>query len=811
MPFFLPHHIQGIAMKHIITLLFFATITFQLRAQSPLTNADKEFGALSYTKAAGLYEKVLKDDQEMREGQKLSIQAKLGYCYRQLKDTQKTEFMMREMISGYGKDLPEDYVNCYLFFAQALASNGKYKEAQQTYDKYSSFDSEDARSPSFSKLYNNVALLTKNAGSYKVEYLDMNSSDADFSPVYYKEGIVFVSGRNEGLGIKRVFSWDNTAFLDLYFLPELDNIKGEGLSSLGSSITTKSPAKRRWKSILGMDSYTATTANDSHTVGFFSGSSYNPSMGYGERPMTDSDRFSKTLNSKYHEGPATFNNAGDRVVFTRNNFNNGKYKVSEEGINKLKLYSAELVNGSWSKIEELPFNSDEFSTGHPAFNPDNTYLYFASDRPGGFGGTDIYISRWEDDSWSEPRNMGPEINTKGNELFPYVDPKGNLYFSSDGHPGMGDLDIFFAPMVNALKAKKSINLGAPINSNKDDFGLITDGERQLGLFSSNRKEGGKDDDIYRFRREGPMYACRDLTLVLYDAATNLPLSNVTVQLENKTMSDDVRQLKTDTTGNLLLCIAAENDFVLTASHVGYKNNSIGFAASAFEDDHPSMIEIPMVKGVDIARNLNSFNVKGNVLSTKENTPLAGVKVKVTDDTFGEVQDVLSGDDGGYSFLAISGHNYTIDAEHKKYGTFGKKIIGFDETKPTDYTIRMFEKGDLVKIDNIYYDLNRSDIRPDAAYELIKLIDLLEKYPNMRIELGSHTDSRSSANYNKILSDSRAKAAEEYLISKGIPVKRITSRGYGESRLINDCADGSDCSEEQHQQNRRTEIKIMNLD
>lgn len=798
-------------MKKIFTLLFITSLSFQVLAQSSINQADKEFGNLAYARAAELYSKVLQNTPNLEESQLLSVHAKLAYCYRQLKDTPKTETVLREMISNYGKDLPEEYVNCYLYFAQALASNGKYKEAQQTYDKYTTLNSEDERGPSFSKLYNNVALLTKNAGSYKVEYLDMNSSDADFSPTYYKDGIVFVSGRNEGLGVKRVFNWDNTAFLDLYFLPELDDISGETLSSLGGSMGTKQPVKKRWKSVLGMDSYTATTANDSRTVGFFSGSSYNTMMGYDERPMTESDRFSKTLNSKYHEGPATFNNEGDRVIFTRNNFNNGQYKVSSDGINKLKLYSAELINGSWANIKELSLNSDEYSTGHPALSPDNTYLYFASDRPGGLGGTDIYISRWENGDWSEPRNMGPEINTKGNELFPYVDPKGNLYFASDGHPGMGDLDIFFAPMANPLKAKKSINLGAPINSNKDDFGLITDSDRQFGLFSSNRKEGGKDDDIYRFRREGPMYACRDLTLVLYDATTNLPLSNVMVQMENKTMSDDIRQLKTDSTGNLLLCIAAENDFLFTASHTGYKNNSVGFSVSAFEDDRPSMLEIPMVKDVEAVSGPLSYNVKGNILTTKGNKPLAGVKVRIVDDTNGDVQNVVSGENGEYSFLAVPGHNYSIDAELGKYGTFGKKIIGFDETKPIDYTLRMFEKGDVVKIDNIYYDLNRWDIRPDAAYELNKLIDLMGKYPNMRIELGSHTDSRSSSKYNKVLSNKRAKAAEDYLISKGIPARRISSKGYGESRLINQCADGVNCSESEHQLNRRTEIKILNLD
>lgn len=789
--------------------------SYTAMGQPLLSRADREYKSMSYLSAASLFEEAVKDNS-LGEQEMLAAKAKLAYSYRQLKDSENTERVLREMISGYGENLPEEYENNYLYFAQALASNGKYKEAQETYEKYSTLSAGNEDGPSFAKLYNNVALLTKNAGSYKVERLDLNTSDADFSPMYYKEGIVFVSGRTEAKGIKRVFNWDQTPFLDLYYLDDLKKIKGKSVaSSLGGSRAVASndrPDKRR-KSILGRDSYTALTANDSRTVGFYAGSAYNSSLGYEESPLTKSERFDKTINSKYHEGPVSFSKDGNQVIFTRNNFNDGKYGESQEGINKLKLYSAELVQGNWAKIEELPFNCEEFSTGHPALNSDNTLLYFVSDRPGGEGGTDIYVARLEDGKWSEPTNLGPEVNTRGNEMFPFVDANGNLYFSSDGRPGMGELDVFFAPMESYAKAKKSINLGAPINSSKDDFGLITDGERSQGYFSSNRKGTPLDDDIYRFRRQGPMYACRDLTVSVYDDETKQPLPNALVQIEDKSSPEKMRQLQTDSLGNLFMCLASENEFIFAVSETGYQNNTLGFTTSAFDDERPSLLEIPLKKmepekSAEVVA--TTANAKGFVLAQNGAKPLSGVKVKIKDDSDGTTQEVVTDGNGQYTFVAVPDHNYTLDVVADEYGTFGKKIVAYDPNRTTDLNVIMFEKGESVKIENIYYDLDKAVIRPDAAQELDKLVEILEKYPNMKIELGAHTDSRATSRYNRILSNTRAKEAKSHLVSKGIDAKRIDAMGYGESKLVNLCGDGKECSEEEHQKNRRTEIRIKTL-
>lgn len=773
-------------------------------AQSASKQADRQFDLLAYGKAAELYEQALKAPKSLSEGELRAAKAKLAYSYKQVRDTQNAERTYRELISA--GELPAEYADCYLYFAQALGSNGKYKEAQEAYEKYNAIQKDDTRGPLFSKLYRDVSVLSRNAGSYKVQFLDINSSKAEFSPTYYKDGLVFVSAKGgEGNGVKRVFNWNNTPFLDLFYMPELKAIKGNRAASLGGSVPKKTTKQIQQGRTLGVDDYTAPTSNDSRTVGFYGGNNVNARLGYEDVPVTESERFSRTLNTKYHEGPATFVKDGSRVIFTRNNFNNGKYRESADGINKLKLYTATQTNENWQKVEELPFNSDDYSTGHPALGYNDQLLFFASDMPGGFGGTDIYVARAEGTGWGKPVNMGKEVNTKGNELFPFVDEKGNLYFSSDGHAGLGDLDIFFAQLTQDGNGAKWVkNLGEPVNSNKDDFGIVTDGERKAGFFSSNRKNGGTDDDIYRFNREGPLYPCRELTVNVFDAATRTPLENALVNIEGTENNADKRQLKTDADGNIRLCLDAESEFKFLASNEGYQNNQIGFSTNGLQDDAPSRLEIPLNK----PQAAGKTSLRGRVTTQKDKEPIAGVLVVLTNECDGTTQEATTGPDGSYEFPIKPGCDYSLEAMKDNMGSLGSKIdkegIGVPD-------VVMFKKGDIVAVENIFYNLNKFNIRSDAATELDKLVGVMTKYPKMKIEMRSHTDSRSSAKYNKTLSTNRAKAAVAYLKSKGIASSRLVAAGYGESLLVNECKDGATCTEEEHQQNRRTEIKILRLE
>ncbi|GAB3020868.1 carboxypeptidase regulatory-like domain-containing protein [Spirosoma pulveris] len=769
--------------------------------QSLSKKADREFDQLAYASAIELYEQALAKPGAMTEAELRDAKVKLGYSYQQMRDMPNAERVYRDL-TGTGT-LPSDYTKCYLFYAQALASNGKYREAQEAYDKYGSLQASDKRSAAFSDLYQDVSALTRNAGSYKVEFLTMNTRNAEFSPMLYKDGLVFVSAGNAGNGVKRVFKWNSTPFLDLYYLPDLKTIQASKSSSLGGSSPAAKRVRTRLIRPLGDDDYTAPTANDSRTVGFYGGK--NISMGFEDQPISESDRFSRTLNTKYHEGPATFSQDGSLVIFTRNNYNEGHYRESTDGVNKLKLYTARQTNGNWSEVEELPFNSDEFSTGHPALSKDDKLLYFSSDRPGGLGGTDIYVSKWMNGKWGPPVNLGKEVNSKGNELFPFADEKGNIYFSSDGRAGLGGLDIFYAQLTaDGQQGKVLRNLGEPINSPKDDFGIVTDGERNSGYFSSNRKNGGADDDVYRFTREGSLYPCRELTVSVVDAKSKKPLANTSVAMDSPG-NNKQKELKTDADGLVRVCLDVDSDFKFLASREGYTDNKVGFSTQDLSDDHPTRLEILLDKPEAALPAMSTL--RGRVLTQTGKLPMAGVNVVLVNRCDSTKQQTTTDADGNYAFTVQPGCAYSIESMKENMGTLGGHISK-EGTGTTE--LIMFKKGDIIQIDNIYYDLNKATIRPDAAVELDKVVELLTRYPTMTIEMRSHTDSRATAVYNKTLSGNRAKSAVAYLTSKGIAKKRMIAKGYGESQLLNKCKDGVNCPEEDHQHNRRTEIKILKI-
>ena len=785
------------ALTTLVIVLLFGGVAL---SQASFLQANKEYAALSFARASELYEKSLKESFKDSTA-RLDAQIKLAHSYMQLRDTRNAERVYK-IIAGK-KDLSGENSKIYLYYSQALASNNKYDESRDAYDKYDKMQSDDTRGKDFVKLYANPAKLSKNAASYTVDYLDINTNRAEFSPMYYKKGIVFVAARNEGTAVKRVYTWNNTAFLDLYELPDLSVLNNGGsTSSLGGSNTAKKVVKPM--AMLGKDEYTSPTPNDSKMVGFGKSNSGTYLEALQPAPI-EAKALGNKINSKYHEGPAAFFKDGNKMLFTRNNYSDGKYGQSKEGINKLKLYSAELVSNEWKNIKELPFNNNDYSTGHPTLTKDDKLLYFVSDMPGGFGGKDIYVAKYDNGNWSAPLNMGPTVNTKGDEMFPYVDEKGNLYFSSDGHSGLGDLDIFYVKLIDGVIAKKATNLGSPVNSSKDDFGIITDGERKNGFFSSNRKRGGSDDDIYRFSRSGPLQACQELVVKVIDAETKAPLTNATVELANKDEANgQPKSLKTDGEGNLQLCLDVENDYLFKASNDGYLNNNLGFTTKDLDGSEVSQLEIPLDK---IKAKAKTFKINGIVSTQKDKKPIPGVKVILRNECDSTIQEAMTDEAGTYRFEIPVGCDYTIEALKDNFGTMGSKVTGGENTE-ANFT--MFEKGDVIRIDNVYYDLNKWKIRSDAEIELNKLVEMMNKYPKMKIEFGSHTDSRSSAKYNKTLSTKRAKAAVAYIVKKGINTKRIIAAGYGESNPVNKCKDGVPCTEEEYQQNRRTEVKILNL-
>ena len=832
-----------INLKKTGLMLVLALLVVAKTFSQSLKDAEYEFNKMSYLNAAEMFEQVLKG--KISDSEKQSARMKLAYAYRQIHDSQNSERVYRELISG-GSQLSGDASKVYLYYAQALASNGKYKDSQDAYEKYAKVETADKRSGGFQKLYKNVETLNKNAACYKVDYLSINSDKADFSPMYYKNGLVFNSGRTEGTGLKRVFCWDNSRFLDMYYLTDVSALTASA-AGLGGADANKSKS-RGTESGVGSDEYTSPTANDSRTVGTFGGTNIYQGYGYTENPATKTQKFSKSLNTKYHEGPMTFTSDGKKVIFTRNNFNNGKFKTSADKINKLKIYIGDDKGaGQWNNIKEVPFNSNEYSTGHPSLTKDDKLMYFVSDMPGGFGGTDLYVVQYNGGAFGTPVNLGPEINTSGNEMFPFVDERGNLYFSSDGHAGLGDLDVFYAQITDGSKLKGKIkNMGTPINSSKDDFGFIADGERKMGYLSSNRKRGGTDDDIYRFTREcDEKPDCEEVQVIVYDAESKMPLDNADVAV---VMDGKTEMKKTDTNGTFKICLEEGKECELKASREGYMPNTVACK------EGETTIDIPLSRIKEVAVDSSAVSttdgssttgtattdtgtpvdgnavgyqgqttgnaipcpatktIRGRVTANKDKRSLSGVTVTLKNECDGSVQSFVTGADGRYQFEICEGCDYMIEANKDNFGSRGNKIkkLGKGGPKTINANLSMFEEGDVVAIENIYYDYGRCNIRADASRELDKLATMLKRYKSMRVEIRSHTDSRATTEFNQKVSEGRSKAVVKYLVKKGISASRLEATGYGESQLLNECADGVECTEEQHAVNRRTEFKVIQL-
>lgn len=808
-------------LKLILGLLLWAGYSTMACAQadSLLQQADRLLNYKAYGRAIDAYLQILNEQaDQLTATRKASVQRQLAQAYRLVGDGIKAERYYREALTNNPDEDPQQA----LLFAQTLAGNGKFQEAQKQYERYLQLRDKLASGTPVAVPNDNTPTLgnRKETVRYRLEYLALNSKGEEFSPAFYKDGLVYVAGKKGGTAIDVTGNGGGSGYLDLFYVPNRNNLKVGSIINADGSISKPASERIKAERYLGSDEYTRPTANDSRTVpGFYESINITEGLGYNAKPAGAAQRFSKTLNTKYHEGPATFSHDGTRIFFTRNNYNEGKSKKSAEGVNKLKIYTARQENGMWVDVEELPFNSDEYSVGHPSLSRDEQLLYFVSDMPGGLGGTDIYVSRYLNGKWGRPVNLGPTINTKGNELFPFIDDADNLYFASDGRGGLGGLDIFYAPLSNGLTARSIEHLDAPINSKEDDFGLITDASRRAGYFSSNRQDGS--DDIYRFIRESSLYGCRDLTIRLYDSNTDMPLDSVEILVKSKAEGRPDQTLTTDQNGLVRICLEANNAFTFQASRDGYINSTVGFTTRALTDDQPSRLEMSMMKPTVVidtipekpvpATALTRSRIRGIVKSERDGKPIEGVTVRLRNECNRSQREYVTGPDGRYSFDLDPGCDYTLVASKPEFGTNTNRIKRLpkkEKPKELSADLGMLSVGDVITIDNIYYDLDRYNLRSDAARELDRLVATMRKYPSLVIEIRSHTDSRGDAAHNKALSTERAKAVANYLQSKGISRKRMVAIGMGESQLVNNCTDGVICTEAEHQRNRRTEFKVI---
>lgn len=439
--------------------------------------------------------------------------------------------------------------------------------------------------------------------------------------------------------------------------------------------------------------------------------------------ITDVERFSKKVNSKFHDADVTFTKDLKTIYFTRNNYLKQKFKKDTLGWNLNQLYKATINDkGDW-EVHQMPFNNDNYQTGHPVLNEAEDKLYFISDMLGGYGKTDIYVvDILSDSTYSAPRNLGPNVNTQGKEMFPFVDTKNILYFSSDGYiDGNGGLDIYATRIKNGVPENKAENIGRPINSEKDDFAFVRKKGTNLGYFSSNRPGGKGDDDIYSFVEQNPL-------------------------------------------------------------------------------------------------NFDCFQfAKGVVRDRKTGALIPGALVELFDETGMLIESVIANEYAAFNFKVTCETPYKVVGSKQDYTKDSKEFITSNvndlelelglSIETTDFV--MIRGLLMVNINPIYFDLDKSNIREDAAIEIEKVVRIMKKYPEINIELGSHTDSRAPDQYNMDLSDRRATSSINWIVERGIDASRITGKGYGETQLVNKCSNDVECTEAEHQLNRRTEFVIVN--
>ncbi|MBP7388997.1 MAG: carboxypeptidase regulatory-like domain-containing protein [Chitinophagales bacterium] len=734
--------------KTLITLLV-ALLSSAAFAESPIVKVgDWYFKQFDYQKAILFYERALKKDDK-----NVYVLQKLADSYRLINNAEKAE-------SYYAALASKDNANVInkLYYAESLRANQKYAEAKVYYKQYIDAVPNDASVKARLKGIDQVEELSKDKGFYEVQNMTtINSPYSDFGVSLYKDtGIFFCSNRFPDAYVKRVDNWTHNSFLQIY-----QAFKDDSTGKISKC-----------------------------------------DMMRGREP-----------NKKFHEGTSTYNQKMDELYIDRSNYNGKRAFPSADKTVKLKIYRIVYLpdQSRWGDelIEAVPFNDKEYSVGHPSLSKDAKTLYFASDKPGGYGGVDIYYTTREiGGNWSTPVNLGPKINTSGDEMFPHIANDGVLYFASTGHVGLGGLDIY---STSSVKTGNKIttwtdpeNLAYPINTNADDFGYVINADNKKGYFCSNRANGQGDDDIYSFVKKGII-----LNGVVFDAATGLPLPGAKVVMKEA----DVEKGKADAgkEGDFTFPATPGRKYKFYATMPGYLPAEV----TADVKEKPELVKIPMVAE-------GGITLEVTVIDRKTKDPLETAKVKVTNLNTKKDEVCTTNKDGKCVFTLEPNTNYGIEGSKEtgepdtKYLTVTATVSTIGKKAPATLyqtlELEKVRKGVAIKIENIYYDLDKWFIRPDAAKELDKLVKIMKDNPTMEIELSSHTDCRATAKYNMQLSSKRAESAVNYIASQGVEGRRMIAAGYGESRLVNKCqCEGTSvvpCTDEQHQENRRTEFKIL---
>ncbi len=492
--------------------------------------------------------------------------------------------------------------------------------------------------------------------------------------------------------------------------------------------------------------------------------------------------------TKPHDGPVAFSSDYKTAFVTRN-------QLVEDPINRIKyarleLKIYELTGDKWEE-QDFPFNSTTFSTGHGVVDA-NGWLIFASDRPGGLGGVDLYKTKFENNKWTEPVNLGATINTAKDEIFPFIDSKGILYFSSNGWPGAGGLDIFYSESI----ADEPKHIGNPVNTNADDFAYYMNEKTGLGYLSSNRNNW--KDQVYVITK--PVSNIEQI--ITLETCDGKALENQTVHVKNIESGTERSFVTNDKGKTSPISMEKRKDYLFEfKGNETYKPLQIKIAQNE-DGSYEKAMTLNYLKPVYclVVQNENGQAIEGAMMTIFKS---GGVQVKQ-----------LTTSNGSFTYtkeekamidsirISLINHKDVTHVPTKDDDTCG------DTIKVTTAMIKMND-DQFIQLDRVLYNFDKYVLRPEGKTELDKLVQYMKSHPELRVELSSHTDSRGTNRYNLRLSNNRSKSCVRYIISQGISPKMIVAKGYGESKLVNNCADDVPCPDELHQLNRRTELKLIN--
>lgn len=738
--------------KSLFLLLFLFYAFGAIGQKVSMRQGNKNFSNLAYAEAIPFYKKVLYVDS-------LNAEAihKIAECYRQTNAYDNALLYFSKAVKLSDVKSIEKY-----YYGQLLMITGNYSEAKKWLQLYRDESPQDERAENLIDGIKNINLFLLDSARFIVSNVpELNTPNSDFGPCLIDNKLVFSSNKYTLNSLENNHSWTNK---DYY---------------------------RVFESV------------------------------YSDSSIAKPIKFASTVQNKYNDGPVSYDFKNKALYITRNHSDGNKtIKASDDQV-KLQIYSYTYNQNKdeWENEIAFQYNNKEYNIAHPAISTDGNLLIYSSDMPGGYGGMDLYICTLTENSWSSPKNLGSTINTKGNEIFPFISSEGLLFFASDGLEGIGGLDIFYS-FIEGATAQIPKHLEYPINTRWDDFSLVLNAKATKAYFSSNRMYGKGDDDIYVANILYPFKKTINIELIAKDMSTEeiIPFAEIDII---DSLGNIFTTVTTDENGKFNFTSDTGNDYMIKVKKSGYNQVEIPLTTKNINNDISTTALLPKPFECIIA---------GTVTDNQTGKPIADVSVKVLDvKTNNLIYSGSTSSAGNFEkwleHISINEKiSYSIKLEKPGYNS---KEVELTTVIPSIGKIEIHTILDLslyaeipntpkcdqiVDMNPIYFDLDKYFIRNDAAQELDKVVKFMNDCPDVKIEVRSHTDCRASIKYNNILSTNRAKATVDYIISKGINKNRLVYKGYGELQTLNQCncepLNDCDCTETEHQKNRRSEFLII---